>query len=306
MKTRIYFMLVRRVPPEPSAVLMEVFSILGRSGYEVEAGIAEEAVLRPDHLTPAHDLYVLKSHTELSLSLAGILHSQEARLLNPYPSCLVTQNKIVTSWRLRQEGVPTPSTWVTGDFALLRSTLVRETPLIIKPYLGHRGEGITIVRQPHELASLPPPERPVVVQEFVPGSGEDLKVYVAGDQVYAVRKPFSATSFTQPGQPCRVDPEVRDIALRCGRALGLGLYGLDIIESPAGPVVVDVNFFPGYKGIPNIAPVIADYIESYARGHCSLYPPSPAVQSARTGGPAFPDYAFRPRAGGTRAGAAVT
>jgi len=31
-------------------------------------------------------------------------------------------------------------------------------------------------------------------------------------------------------------------------------------------MVVDVNSFPGYKGVPGIAPVVADYIEKYARG----------------------------------------
>jgi hypothetical protein len=34
--------------------------------------------------------------------------------------------------------------------------------------------------------------------------------------------------------------------------------------------VVDVNYFPGYKGVPDIAPLIADYIEGYAEGRHSL------------------------------------
>jgi ribosomal protein S6--L-glutamate ligase len=105
----------------------------------------------------------------------------------------------------------------------------------------------------------------VIVQEHVPGTGEDLKVYVVGDQVFAVRKPFSELSFTVPGRPVPVTPEVRDIALRCGEAMGLGLYGLDIIESPDGPFVVDVNYFPGYKGVPGAAAAIAEYIDAQAR-----------------------------------------
>jgi hypothetical protein len=36
-----------------------------------------------------------------------------------------------------------------------------------------------------------------------------------------------------------------------------------VIESPEGPIVVDVNYFPGYKGVPAVAPLIADYIEAY-------------------------------------------
>ncbi|MGH7490815.1 MAG: ATP-grasp domain-containing protein [bacterium] len=273
---KLYFMLVRRSPPVPSPVLSEVYEILGQRGYRIAIGIPEEMVIQHEFLNVRHDLYILKSHTELSLSLAGILDAQGARLLNPYLCCLTTQNKIVTSQRLRAAGVPTPRCWVTGELTRLRS-IAEMGPLIIKPYLGHRGTGIHIVHHPDELAAVPPPERPVLIQEYVKGPGEDLKVYVVGDNVFAVRKPFSAESFAIAGRPCAVSAEVRDIALRCGQALGLGLYGLDVIESSKGPVVVDLNFFPGYKGVPNAAAFIAEYIDDYARGRVHLKLPKPAL-----------------------------
>jgi ribosomal protein S6--L-glutamate ligase len=268
---RLYFMLVRRVPPVPSPVLVEVFDLLERGGFQVRAGIAEEMLLEPDHLEAEHDLYLLKSHTELSLSIAGVLHSRGARLLNPYPACAATQNKIVAAGRLRAAGIPTPRCWVTGDLKRL-APVIDGTPLVIKPYMGHRGTGIHLVRTPEELAAVPASAGPVLIQEHIEGGGEDLKVYVVGDEVLAVRKPFSASSFTRPGRACDVSAEVRDIAVRCGRAMGLGLYGLDVIESEAGPVVVDLNYFPGYKGLPRAAPLIADYIEGYARGRHDLTP----------------------------------
>lgn len=262
---KLFFILVRRVPPVPSPVLVEVFEILRGRGFEVDSAIPEEVVTRPDRLEVEHDLYLLKSHTELALSLAGVLDTLGAELLNPYASCITTQDKIVASRRLRAAGVPTPRSWVTGDLSLLHP-VAEETPLLLKPYRGHRGAGIAIVRNASELAALPPPAEPMLVQEHVAGSGEDVKVYVVGDDVFAVRKEFSATSFTRPGRPCPVDDELRRIALACGHVLGLGLYGLDVLETDAGPVVVDVNYFPGYKGVPDVAPLIADYIEDYAEG----------------------------------------
>lgn len=269
---RIYFILARRVPPVPSPVLVEVFDLLERRGFEVDSGIPEETITRPDDLSVDHDLYVLKSHTELSLSLAGVLAAQGARLLNPYESCLATQDKIVASRRLRAAGVPAPRTWVTGELERL-APVVEERALVVKPYRGHRGMDVTVVRSAADLAALGRPALPMVVQEYVEGPGEDLKVYVVGDQVFAVRKPFSATSFTRPGRPCDVDDELREIARKCGRALGLGLYGLDLIEGRDGPMVVDVNTFPGYKGVPDVAPLITDYIEDYALGRQA---PAPA------------------------------
>jgi ribosomal protein S6--L-glutamate ligase len=276
---KLYFLLVRRVPPVPSPVLLDSFERLERRGFAVGGGIAEEALDRVDTLEPEHDLYVLKSHTELSLSIAGALHARGARLLNPYESCLAAQNKIVAARRLRAVGVPVPRSWVTGDLGLLRS-LVERMPLIVKPYLGHRGIGIHILRTPADLARAPEPEGAVVVQEYVEGSGEDLKLYVVGDEVFGVRKPFSSESFTVPGRPCPVSSEAREIALEVGRTLGLGLYGIDVVEGPDGPVVVDVNYFPGYKGVPGAGALIASYIERYAYGETWLEPPTGAERPA--------------------------
>jgi ribosomal protein S6--L-glutamate ligase len=271
---KLHFMIVRRVPPVPSPVLVEAYDILRQRGYEVEESIAEEVLVQPDSLRVSADLYILKSHTELSLGLAGTLYTQGARLLNPYPSCSLTQNKIIVSRLLREADVPAPRSWVTGDLSLVRP-LAEQMPLIIKPYMGHRGAGINIIRDPAELDLLPKPEAPVIIQEFIEGTGEDLKVYIVGEQVFAVKKPFSETSFSVPGVPVPVSEEVRQLTLRTGKACGLGLYGLDIIESPRGPFVVDVNYFPGYKGVPNVAPLIADYIDDYAQGRVTLEPPSP-------------------------------
>jgi ribosomal protein S6--L-glutamate ligase len=266
---RLYFILVRRVPPVPSPVLVDVFHILEHRGFTIESGIPEELLARPDRLRVEHDLYVLKSHTELALSLAGVLDTLGARLLNPYASCVTTQDKIVASRRLRAAGVPVPRCWVTGDLALM-APIAEETPLIVKPHRGHRGAGISIVRNPSELAAIELNDGAVLIQEYVEGSGEDVKVYVAGDEVFAVRKEFSPTSFTRPGRSCAVNSEVRELALACGRILGLGLYGLDVLETDEGPVVVDVNYFPGYKGCPGAAAVIADYIADYANGRQQL------------------------------------
>jgi ribosomal protein S6--L-glutamate ligase len=270
---RIFFLLARRVPPVPSPVLVEACRLLERRGFEIESAVLDELVLRPDRIDVRHDLYVLKSHTELSLSVAGVLASRGARLLNPYLSCAATQDKIVASRRLRAAGVPAPRAWITGDLSLL-APLVEHQPVVLKPYRGHRGAGVVTVRDRAELAAVPPPETPMLVQELVEGDGEDVKLYVVGEEVFAVRKPFSATSFTRPGRPSAVSTDLREIAVACGRALGLGLYGLDVIQSAAGPVVVDVNTFPGYKGVPGVAPLIADYIAAYAQGVVTLEPPS--------------------------------
>ncbi|HEY6100692.1 MAG TPA: ATP-grasp domain-containing protein [Anaeromyxobacter sp.] len=287
---RLRFMLARRADG-PSRIVAEAGELLRRRGFDVEGAIAEELVQRPERIGDEADLWLLKSYTPLSLSLAGVLHGAGARLLNPYPGCLAARDKIAAARVLDAAGVPAPRSWVTGDLSLL-TPLAREMALVVKPHMGWRGEGVRVVRSEAELLSLPAPREPVLVQEFLPGPGVDLRVYVAGERVFATRKPFSATSFSVPGEQVEVSGEVRRIALRCGEAFGLGLYGLDLIEAPAGPRVVDVNYFHGYKGIAEAPEAVADYIARWAEGSIALAPAPPRPQPIRRpGSPARPGVA---------------
>lgn len=279
---RLRFLLARRADG-PSEIVTRASEILKARGFDVSSIIAEEVVQRPEWMGAEADVFLLKSYTPLSLSLAGVLEEAGARVLNPHRSCLAARDKIIAAQVLASAGIPAPRCWVTGDLSLL-AALAEEMALVVKPHMGWRGEGVRIVRGAAELLALPPAREPMLVQEFLPGTGVDLRVYVAGSRVFATRKPFSSSSFSLPGQPAAVSEEVRDIALRCGAAFGLGLYGLDLIETPQGPFVVDVNYFPGYKGLPDAAEAVADHVALYA-GTEDV--PGAAVFSPRGAGPSL-------------------
>jgi ribosomal protein S6--L-glutamate ligase len=274
---RLFFLLVRRVPDVPSPLLVEVSKRLSALGYQVESGIPEQMSIDGRGISPGHDLYLLKSHTEMALSVASVLDAQSARFLNPYPACAAAQDKLLANRRLHAAGVPVPRTQVVGELKRI-TDLLDGQPKIVKPIRGHRGAGVRVVTTPADLAGLPEPTGPLIVQDQVLGPGEDLKVYVVGQRVWAVRKPFSSTSFAVPGRPVPVTREIEKIALSAATASGLGLFGLDLIEGPEGPVVVDLNYFPGYKGCVDVAGPMTEYIHQYATGELELtLPPLPAV-----------------------------
>lgn len=268
-----FFMLARRTPDVPSQIILDVSKILRQRGHGIAYSIAEESLASLHDLPLRHDLYLLKSYTELSLSLAGALDACGANLINPYAGCVAARNKIVCYQMLREAGVPVPKAWITADPALLKE-LVQRCPLIVKPYMGWRGEGIQLVRDERDLAALASLNQTALIQEYVENDGEDLRVYVAGEEVFGIRKRFSSSSFAQDGEPIPVSAEIRDIALRCGHAFGLRLYGIDIIEGNSGPKVVDVNYFPGYKGVPGAAGSVADCIEFYVRSTAAVHQPA--------------------------------
>jgi len=260
---RIHFLLNRRAVPEPNPVLLDVFELLRGRGAVVDDSIPEECLARVSDLAPGHDLYVLKSHTELALSIAGTLDSLGARLLNPYRACLATQDKITSTKLLAAAGVPVPPSWIATDRASLTS-LLTNGPIIAKPHRGHWGRGIHILNRPEDIDLLSQEAGPYIVQRYLASDEDELKTYVVGQEVFGMVKPFSATSFQDAGRPVDVDQRTREIVLACGAALGLHLYGVDLVRTDAGPFVVDVNYFPGYKGAPGAAESIADYIYQFA------------------------------------------
>jgi ribosomal protein S6--L-glutamate ligase len=280
---KIYFMLAfaRSGDSEANPTLVETFDILRARGVELEIGVANELVLDPTSMRAEHNLYVLKSHTQLWMSIAGILHGANARMLNPYLSCVAVQNKIVVERRLRAARIPIPHAWVTGNLGLLRE-IVAERPLFVKPYIGGRGAGVRLVRSPEELDALGIPEQPMLIQEYVPG--DELKVYVIGREVFAIRK--TPTDGAPDRTLLDVGEDVERIALRCGKVFALGLYGLDVLLGPEGPVVIDLNYFPSYKGVPYAADRLAEYIYGYACGDIAELAPSTSDSMAAAVGEA--------------------
>jgi ribosomal protein S6--L-glutamate ligase len=244
-----------------SDVTREMLSHLQANGAQVDIVVPEAETLDLSTVSPQYDLYLLKAKSTLSFALANALEARGARLVNTFGATHLTKDKIAATAVIAGVGVPVPRSWATVDPARLRPFL-SHGPLWIKPRRGSMGEGIRRVITPEDLAEcrLKPGEA-LLAQQEVPSEGDDLKVYVAGEQVWAITRPYPArTEQEKHGQPATVTPEVRDAALRCGRALGLELYGVDFLRHHDRFWAVDVNAFPSYKGIPEAPSALADYV----------------------------------------------
>jgi ribosomal protein S6--L-glutamate ligase len=238
----------------------EVIQLLQDWGVTVDTLYPEEQIIDLAQVRVEHDLYVLKSGTDLALSLAGALHANGATILNPYPISEILRDKIISTRVLQAAGIPTPDTFVTGQPKQL-APLLKRGPLVVKPYRGSEGRGVQVVHSVNELADITTNEDLVFAQRFHEPDGRDRKIYVIGGQVFGVMRVWPARTYEQKiGEPFTITPEIHEIALRCGRAFGLEVYGLDIVESDGRPYVVDVSSFPGFKGVPDAALRLADYI----------------------------------------------
>jgi len=258
-KLRIGFLLPR-YSMRSKSYMPAVVQALEEANVHVDVIHPVEHAVDLSALRVEHDLYVLRKTSGFAFSLAGALHHMGAAIINPYPVSAALQDKIIAVRILQSTGVPTPATFVASEPARL-APLLDAAPLIVKPYQGAGGHHVRIVRNRAELDQVPHERRePVFAQRYHPPDGRDRKIYVIGDALFAIKKIFPRrTEEEKLGEPFTPSADLRDIVLRCGRAFGIDLYGVDIIESAGKPYVVDMCSIPGFKGVPDAPRRLAQY-----------------------------------------------
>jgi ribosomal protein S6--L-glutamate ligase len=238
-------MLMLRYPPEHESLVMTgVIRFLSEWGAGVDVIYPEEEVIQLAKVRPEHDLYVLKSRTEMALGLAGMLHAAGAAILNPYPVSAMLRDRITTTRTLMAAGVPVPDTMVTARPEKL-APLLGEGPLAIKHFRGSMARGIHVVWDAEELDGVPSNQGPVFAQRFLTSMGIMRRVYAISGQVFGVRTNLYAPTYDEKvGEAFTITPLMRDVAHRCGKAFGIEVFGLDVIEDGDNVYVVDVHGFP--------------------------------------------------------------
>ena len=293
---RIAFLLEPLAPadsaPRINPVTAEVIGRLRERGARVDLIVPENGCVDLAELRPAHDLYVLKSKTPLALSYGGALAGAGAPAVNSFWSCTLVRDKIAAAALLAGAGIPVPPSWATGQAGNLLP-LLAGGPLWLKSQRGSKGRGVHRVCDATALhdalggatlwadpQGLP---LPLFAQREVPSRGRDLKTYIVGDQIWAVEKPWPVrTPEDKAGRPAELPPRIREAALRCGRVLGLELYGVDFLVSEAGSFVVDVNAFPGFRGPAAVPRALAEYLYGRAAQARPRSAPAGAEAAVRT------------------------
>lgn len=236
-----------------------MIQLLSERGLTLDLIYPEKQMIHLANVQVKNDLYLIKSGTDLSMSLAGTLHALGAVTINPYPTVAMLQNKVIITRILQQAGVPTPETYITQHPQDL-APLLDAGSLIVKPHKGFRGQGIRVLSHIAELEEMPH-EGLIFAQRFHQSAGLYHSIYRIGDQLFGVKRIWpSRTIADRFGEPFAPSPELRDIALKVGQAFGIYLYGMDVVISDGQPYVVDVNKFGSFLGVPDAPRHLADYI----------------------------------------------
>ena len=174
-----------------------------------------------------------------------------------------------TALRMRRAQLPFPETWSAPTLEHLIGALgTREPlwPIFVKSRRSRRGDLVRLVSSHDELTELASEwgREPVIAQRCVRHDGWEHKVWVIGGHIHAVLRraePGPRRCDGAARTPCEQLPgEVVELARAVGSAFGLELYGVDMLVGECGPVLIDVNPFPGFRRFPSAGRALATQI----------------------------------------------
>ncbi len=175
---------------------------------------------------------------------------------------------------LEDVGVPVPRTLATESVnEALKAFSELGGDIVVKPVFGSRGQGATRIVDV-DIAdtifkAITFHHGVIYMQEFVPHGYSDIRAFVIGDRVVASMRRVAKgwkTNYSQGAKPApaKISKEFGELAVKSAKAVGCKVAGVDILEGPEGPRIVDVNSQPGWKGLQVVTKVnIAEEIVNF-------------------------------------------
>ena len=193
---------------------------------------------------------------------------------------LRSRDKLRSLQLLARAGVGMPKT-VFSNFSKNVEHIVDSVggaPVVLKLLEGTQGLGVILADTQNAAGSVMEAfnnlEARIIVQEFIEeAGGADIRAFVVdGVVVGAMKRQGKEGEFRSnlhrggTANVIELTDEEENTALIATKAMGLGIAGVDMLQSKKGPLVLEVNSSPGLEGIEratgkDIARKIIRYVE---------------------------------------------
>ncbi len=201
--------------------------------------------------------------SDYSLGLVRAFELMGRRVVNGSAAIAACRNQAYAQQALAAAGLPAAGGVLVNNREQLLAAAgdLGGWPLVAKQVSGRQGRGVELIAGPEQAEALArerlPPRFGVLLQRFIPPQGRrDLRLFLAGGEVVGAmelrpaagdfRANYHLTGWARPVEP---GPELAGLAAAAAGVLGLEIAGVDVIESPGGPLVMEVNYAPGFKGL---------------------------------------------------------
>ena len=252
--------------------------LVARVKYKPVASVGEINI--PRNLNALITRPIGRGSLEMIIFRMDLLHKLERLgmlIINPPLSIERSVDKYYALTFLEEQGLPVPRTAVTESHKeALKCFHELGEDVITKPLFGSRGVGATRISNPDVAArvfrTISFYHGVLYLQEFIPHGVSDIRAFVVGDRVIAAMHRIAEgwkTNVSLGAKPVSISlsEELENIAVKAAEVIGCKVTGVDILEGPKGPVVVELNSQPGWRGLQsvtenNIADEIVEYILS--------------------------------------------
>ena len=249
--------------------------VIGRVNYTPEASVNEIDILQD--LDAMITRPIGRGSLEEILFRMNLLHKLERLgllIINPPLAIERSVDKYCSLTLFQENGLPVPRTAVTESHdEALKCFHELGGDVVVKPLFGSRGVGATRITDPDIAArvfrTISFHHGVLYLQEFINHGGSDIRAFVIGDRVVAAMRRIAENwktnvSLGAKPVPLNLPAELESLAVKAAKVIGCKVTGVDIVEGPDGPLVIELNSQPGWRGLQSVTKIsIADEIISY-------------------------------------------
>ena len=240
--------------------LVEAWRALGIDARLIPPADALSELAADDRALGRLDVLQTLDGVEPGLQVLDWLELRGVTVLNPARCLLASHDKLLTDAYLTGAGVPHPQSLLAES---ARDVRLLPLPCVVKPRFGSWGRDVFRCRTPDEreacLAVLATRSwfraDGAVVQELLPSPGYDLRVIVAAGAVVGaaerVARPGEWRTNISLGGSLREagpSPEGFALAIAAAAAVGADVLGVDLVTTPRGLTVLEVNGAVDFDG----------------------------------------------------------
>jgi len=190
---------------------------------------------------------------EYRVNLLKSLEKMQKIIINPIEGYLNARNKFTCLSLLASKNINVPETLITENEFMAYEFIKKVGKCVVKPMMGSRGIGSFLVDDAdlafRRLQELKEKGYALYVQRYINKPGRDLRVFVVDDEVIGVMAREAEgwkTNIYQgaKGKLIEADEELKKLAIKVNRELGLLYSGIDVAEENGRYFILEVNASP--------------------------------------------------------------